>query len=918
MQTKMNWLALFAGLLFFSTVAQAQNNLVSYLGDTSTRFNTILKLSDGTFLVGGEARSLAWVPASVPVTTLSMPDTTNSRSVRIAFLAHLTADMSTLARVVRFPATTVRDVFRIKTNTPPGQPTGDIYISGNRENEFNTGSRAGYYIAKLNGNFIGGNNPTGLVWSFDVEARGIQSNSPLMTETVSSYRAIQPWDVQSDGKVVYGTGHQYSASWAAVYRRRADGHSDDTVGSWANHWVRISSNNPLVNGRNIEARNFTLGRVDSIFYSTNNPPGFAQNVGIDTANFSGIVLKVNRSGSNLRSYTAGDFEALFTDENGNPGRVGRYPEDFMYIEPCLAGNCPNNGPNPITRYGTNFGNNDNATHRLGGIVIDKRTNDMFIGYSTLCRHPASTQAGEGDIEPIVIALSGSGETKWWNRLHKEDPLNGSNALQEIEGLSIDYLSNSLVVLAAVTDTSKNNLWNGNGITSNPTANGVQNKHTGTNASIKYAWLGKMSLNNGQMRNATYLGEFANNMGLTGVPYSSPRMDGWPSYNAGSPNLARTLVRNVEVSETGEVLVIGEAERAMTTRDAFQKMPKENQGLAPRTSFVRVYAPNLDSVLYSTAVTGIWDRTTGRTGSNVLVRTATFSGDDVAIIGCHSRGGGDLPTTNAPSFGDTSYIGSRGVIGLLKKNCIGAVEPLSITGGSASFCQGQSYRLRVQGGQGLKYVWALPPGWVGSSSSDSITISPTGIAADSGKVLVAAVNQCGASFPIGISVSRPQPTDISIITVNATQYRYNLSNNSAFWFISGDTARNAQGLPIRSQTLNLNNVVPRPTGSYTITSGFTNGCGTFLSNPIVITNAAQKLSKRDIKVFPNPGKGQLTISGDAITQLVMVDVVGKTWLSLVPESQKESFSLVVSHLPTGIYFLTVTTQWGRFTEKWIKE
>lgn len=906
-------------VMFLSTfAAQAQNNVVSFLGDTSTRFNTIFKLSDGTFLAGGETRSLAWVPAGVPVVTLNMPDTTNSRSPRIAFIAHITGNMQTLARIVRFPATTVRDVFRIKTNTPTGQPTGDIYISGNRENEFNAFTAGGYYIAKLNGNFLNGNNPTGLVYLFDVSARGIQSNSPLMTETVSSFRAIQPWDVQSDGKIVYGTGHQYSASWAAVYRRRANGKSDDTLSSWPNHWVRISSRNPAVNGRTIEYRNYNMRVGDSILFTTNNPPGFSQNVLIDSALYSGIVLKVNRSGSNWRSYNATDFQTLLTDENGNPGRIGRYPEDFMYSAPCLTGNCPNLGPNPVTNYGTNYGNNDNATHRVGGIVVDKRTNDMFVGYSTLCRHPSSTQSGEGDIEPIVVGMSVSGEIKWWNRLHKEDPVRGSNALQEIEGLDVDYLNNQLVVLGVATDTSVNNFWKGNEITSNPTANGVQNKFTGTNASIRYAWIGKMNLNNGQMRHATYMGEYANNMGLTGNAYQSPRMDGWPSYNSGSPNLARTLVRNVVVAETGEVMVIGEAERVLTTRDAFQKMPKQDQGLAPRTSFIRVYAPNLDSIQYSTAVTGIWDRTIGRLGSNLLVRTATFSDNDVAFIGQHSRGEGNMPTTNIPAFGDTTYQNSRGVIGLLKKNCIGAAEPPAITGGAATYCQGQSYTFRVQGTPGLKYVWAFPAGWEGNSSADSIVIRPTGIAADSGKVLVAAVNQCGASLPIGLSISRPQLTTISIITVSATQYRYNLPNNSAFWFINGDTARNAQGQPIRLQTLNLNNVVPRPTGSFTITAGFTNTCGTFQSNAVVVTSGLQKLTSSDVQLYPNPGSNQLQLKGEEIVSVQIIDLPGKVWHQSTFGVAKDQVLVETTALPKGIYVVKVATRNGSFTEKWMKE
>lgn len=127
--------------------------------------------------------------------------------------------------------------------------------------------------------------------------------------------------MQSDGKIVFGQGHAYSASWASVNRLRADGKTLDTVQFWPSQSVRIASSNPQITGRNTEAKTLDgLSLGDSIFFSSSSL-GFSGNVAVDSLNNSTLVFKVNRGGTNLRSHKTADFGVLENDENGNSNRL---------------------------------------------------------------------------------------------------------------------------------------------------------------------------------------------------------------------------------------------------------------------------------------------------------------------------------------------------------------------------------------------------------------------------------------------------------------------------------------------------------------------------------------------------------------------------------------------------------------------
>lgn len=72
----------------------------------------------------------------------------------------------------------------------------------------------------------------------------------------------------------------------------------------------------------------------------------------------------------------------------------------------------------------------------------------------------------------------------------------------------------------------------------------------------------------------------------------------------------------------------------------------------------------------------------------------------------------------------------------------------------------------------------------------------------------------------------------------------------------------------------------------------------------------------IKIYPNPTDGIVFISSnnETITQVLIVDVLGKTVLQFT----KDLDELNISNLQKGIYFIKATTQSGEFVQKIIKK
>ena len=626
-------------LLAFSIHSQ---NLVTYAGGSGKeRFNAVMQLSNGTVLVAGGAEDLNWIPTGVPKTPLSIGTINSTATGRIGFVMQLSSDLSKILQIVYFPQGSVRDILKIRTTNVSGQATGDLFISGTRDvADYNVD---GYFIAKLNNNFVKGT-PTATTWTHDVVCKPRQAGGYVGE---SQYKTLQPWDVGSDGKVVFSAGSEYDFSWAEIRRLSALG-KPEVVENWTAHWS-------------------TSGEWDGT------PAASYTDKVANPLNYSAIVLKIGRKGS-LRSWTQPMHDQLMNDGNGNATRKGAMPDDYFFSGPCpFTGTAAGSGGY------TGYKPSDKPTARLGEIVIDRRTNHFYFGYSTQSVLPS----GLPDFEPVVVAMDNTGKLKWWNRLYQETTAN-STPDQYVDDLAIDYKTNSLVVAARCHGNNTINFWRGNEIKASVGAKGFQNQFTGTNGNIHISWLGKLTLDLGTVKYATYVAEYNEGATNTGAPLSNNNMEGWPDPNGGWPNLNTTRISSLNVAADGSVSITAVGRRTMTTRNAFQKMPKvTSTAKGTWNNFVRTYAPDLSRPLYSSVLTGKWDTISGAGGGNIELKSVFKIDAGLLAVGYSVDSAGravglPMPTIGVPTWGNATPVNEQAVFARLTADSIKTIENVVIS------------------------------------------------------------------------------------------------------------------------------------------------------------------------------------------------------------------------------------------------
>jgi hypothetical protein len=616
-------------------VTYTSATMVTYCPKGIVRLNCVQQLSDGTLLVGGQATSLEGIAQSIPRTQLSAEGLNSASTGNIGILMHLSGDGKTILRLAHFAPGTARDVYRIRTTNIPGEPTGDIYFSGNRD--VSDSASEGYYIARLNANFVSAP-PTATQWVFNVG-----------DSTLSDFKKDQPWDVDNQGSVIYGQGKPFHTKWAAIYKIDKYG-KPATVPFWRNHWYRTP-----------------LGEVSEF-------GGLLKDFNLDGTPFSsGIVLKNGRG--SLRSWTKEDYERELTDANGGKKR-GTWPNDYYYKGP--------KGINDSVGGYTGYRPNGTwITARVGAITIDRRTNHLYFGYSVKSKLPD----GNPDFEPAVVAMDHEGALKWWSRCYPEWIDNNNNGIldagdtktstpdQYIDGLSIDYSApagGALVVVARCHGNNTINFWRGNKISyaTNP-GSSFQHQFTGTNGNIHISWIGRFSLDKEQIRHATYLAE-VNEGQNPGGSYSSPLLQGWFNLNSGWADLNTTKVRpnSVACDEKGSVYVAAVGRRTITTSNAFQQNLKPGEGVGCWNNFVRVYKADLTLPLYSSLLVGAWNTTDGSGGGNVELMDICAKQGGLVTVGYHQAAAdgsaklNPMPTANRPSWGEQTPSGESAVLAVV--------------------------------------------------------------------------------------------------------------------------------------------------------------------------------------------------------------------------------------------------------------
>jgi hypothetical protein len=605
-----------------------------------TRLLGGLALSNGDLLLCGGTDDLGWT-GSAPRTEFPATGITRVGGDRYGFILQLSGDLATIKRVYHFPKGVVESIGRLRSTEVPGQPTGELYLSA-KAGSFSSYKDDGYLIARMDGNGVDAP-PTAPRWVYEVKAGerdaiGFNQNGWRPSGqyvqgdyTGDAYNAHrQPWDVRNDGGVVYVVGVANDFSWSAMHVLNADGRPDGM-------------------------------------------PGWGPR-GDDGANF--ITLKVPNGGP-LRSSTAEEFALRQVDENGNPGRKGARPNDVYF-----SSHDSPHGPGY-----TGYQRGASHTHRVGEVVIDRRTNHLYFGYNQASRLPE----GNPDFEPALVAMDEQGALKWWARGYQEfeaPPELGkadhetkhqwtlsklSPPDQYFDHLAIDYAGNRLIATGRAHGGGNINFWNGDKIRANTGRPGFQRGFTGTRGDIHYCWMGAYDLDRLRITAATYVAEYADDLGGF-KPIPSGPVAGWPDPNHGWINLNSTFLHGLAIDPRGRPLLVGIGKRPITSGDALIRNPTPTGGNLPIPAwapFARAYDADLGGIAYSTLVRGPWDTGSGRDDDKhdvEMTAIIALQGGFLALARHVSgpAGGSSLPTTAVPAWGAARAPGrTSAVVALIR-------------------------------------------------------------------------------------------------------------------------------------------------------------------------------------------------------------------------------------------------------------
>ena len=207
-----------------------------------------------------------------------------------------------------------------------------------------------------------------------------------------------------------------------------------------------------------------------------------------------------------------------------------------------------------------------------------------------------------------------------------------------------------------------------------------------------------------------------------------------------------------------------------------------------------------------------------------------------------------------------------------------------------------------------YIWTLPAGATGTSTTDSITVN-FGASAASGNITVNGNNSCGdgAISTLAATVNTLPPTPV--ITLNVSTLQSNAASGNQ-WYYQNTLIGGAIG----------QDYVPALNGNYydivTI-----NGCSSDTSNVIDLLNVGinEISSINNILIYPNPAVDQITIENPSFAKdqtIFVYDVQGQ-FLIQQPLLQAKT-NIDISTLAGGIYYIKVKTEKGTFVRKFVKE
>jgi hypothetical protein len=226
-----------------------------------------------------------------------------------------------------------------------------------------------------------------------------------------------------------------------------------------------------------------------------------------------------------------------------------------------------------------------------------------------------------------------------------------------------------------------------------------------------------------------------------------------------------------------------------------------------------------------------------------------------------------------------------------KICPGTIpsQPGTISG-PTTVCQGSSQTYGVAAVPGAtSYMWTLPSGWTGSSSTNSI---PAAAGANGGNITVTANNACGSSAAQTLAVTVTPLPDVTVGN-NANTLTANQAGAAYQWIDCDNNNAPISGATGQSFT-------PTKSGSYAVVVTL-NGCSdTSACQTVAYTGVdTHALSEQVFSIYPNPSHGNFTIQSTKGGVFELMDVTGKVINTYTITNTQQS---IHENLPAGMYFV----------------
>ncbi|WP_162304465.1 BspA family leucine-rich repeat surface protein [Maribellus luteus] len=257
---------------------------------------------------------------------------------------------------------------------------------------------------------------------------------------------------------------------------------------------------------------------------------------------------------------------------------------------------------------------------------------------------------------------------------------------------------------------------------------------------------------------------------------------------------------------------------------------------------------------------------------------------------------------------TELISTRGwtIIGDSELDEVNAAGEIK---GELNVCSGQkgiSYSL-PKISNASSYLWSLPEGVCGNSTSNSITVDFDSCAV-SGDIKVKGVNECGEGIESVISVNvNPRPETPLVTIVGDTLY--SSSENGNVWYCNNEMMEAESG----------KKCIPQKSGNYYVVVQSAS-CDSKPSNVVtyVRTGSRNTFLDEKINVFPNPVRDKLIIEAHNITEVIDFEIISSSGKKILKSKLFDSSTIIeTSNFPSGIFIIIFENSSGVSQKKIIK-